>query len=145
MYGSFFDDLFNSLSASWSRSFKEKDGYTVMEAKDHQGFLLVFNTLGVNEKDLKVTHSNASQTRYKTSNIDDGYTYIRVVGSTKIPEMNDQLFSVNYEVMFKNPNPVENIQYVVKDGLTIVYVKTKEPSPTTSEAEKIANGGSFNW
>lgn len=147
MSGNFFDDLFDSLTGSWNRSFKEKDGYTIMEAKDHNGFLIVFNTLGVSEKDIKVTHSKVSQTRYgfREDPNNNNNTYIRVAGNTKIPEMNDQLFSVNYEVVFRNPNPVDNIQYMVKDGLTIVYVKTKEPESHSTDAENIKNGGSFNW
>lgn len=147
MYGNFFDDLFNSLSNSWCRGFKEKDGYTVLEAKDGKGYLIVFNTLGVSKDDIKVVHQPAATTKYLEKDTRNGEsTYIRVYGNTKIPELNNQIYSVNYEILFRNPNPVDEIQYIVRDGLTLVYVKTKEPDNNSgTAATSIADGGSFNW
>jgi len=146
--GNFFDDFFDGLTGSWNRSFKEKDGYQVMEAKN--GYIIAFNTLGVKSSDIKVTHQPAVD-RNNLGQVDRygrkiEYTYFRVSGYTKIPELNDQVYSVNYEILFKNVNPIDEVQYMVKDGLTIVYIKTKEPTESLgSNAKSIEDGGSFDW
>lgn len=153
MYGNFFD-LFDSLAGSWSRSVKEKDGYTVKPAPNNRGYIIVFNTLGVAPEDIKVTHSPVSTSKYKSRYINNQKieedenrvesTYIRVCGSTKLDELNDR-FSVNYEIICNNENPLEEVQYKVKDGLTIVYIKTKDNDIDGTLASQIENGGDFNW
>lgn len=145
MYGSFFDGLFDGLTSSWNRAFKEKDGYTIIPEKNGKGFLVVFNTLGIAPEDVKVTSSDMSQTKYAAGNADVEGTYLRVCGNTKIKELNDQLYSVNYELLIRNTNPIDSVQYKVRDGLTIVYVKTKEPEETGAEAKNIASGEDFEW
>ena len=146
MYGSFFDGLFDGLTSSWNRAFKEKDGYTVIPEKNGKGFLVVFNTLGISESDIKVTHSKMSSTKYAAA-YDANCTYLHVIGASKIPELNDQVYSVNYELVIRNTNPIDSVQYKVKDGLTIVYVKTKDPEPDESSkiAKNIASGEDFAW
>ena len=150
MYDNFFDNFFDSLSSSWNRMFKEKDGYAVLEAKDHKGFIVVFNTLGVSEKDIRVTTSDYSQTKYSDVRPSTSVKskFIRVYGSTTIPELNDQTYTVNYELEFRSDIELESkVQYMVKDGLTIVYLKTKEniTESNSIDADNISNGGTFEW
>ena len=141
MYGNVFD-FFDLLAGSWTRSVKEKDGYIIKEAPNGKGYVLVFNTLGIAPEDIKVTHSPVSETKY--SNYSGNSTYVRVCGSTQIKEISDK-FSVNYEVVFNNRQPVDTVQYKVENGLTIVYIKTKEEEINGTPASQIENGGSFNW
>jgi len=144
MYGNFFD-LFDQMAGSWNRSVKERDGYTVKEAPNGTGLIILFNTLGVDKDDIKVTHCPVSQTKYANSYREDSQvTYLRVCGTTKIPETNDT-FSVNYEIVCKNGKEVESVQYKVQNGLTIVYVKTKDEIIDGTPASQIENGGEFKW
>lgn len=133
----YFDDFFDSISSSWNRFFKEKDGYTVLSEKNGKGYLVIFNTLGVSPQDIKVIFNDDVQHQS---------TFITVSGATTIPEINNQLYSINYEVAFKHIQPIDNIQYKVRDGLTIVFIKTKENSADGGNiATSITDGKDFDW
>ena len=125
----FFNDfenyVFSDSMLKWIRPFKEKDGYYATRQKDGKGFIIVFNTLGIDKKDINVVH-----------NIENDKTVVKlqVSGKTEIPEL-----GTSYEAKFvisvstkEYGEKIEDVKYSVKDGLTLVYVKT-------SSIQKIEN------
>lgn len=152
-YGNFFDgmnDMLREMTKTWNRGFKEKDGYAVIPQKDGKGYIIVFNTLGINPDDIKVIHSSVdaylNSKGYTGNDVDRMGTYLKVSGATKIPELGDQLYTTNIELLIRNNRPLENVQYDVKNGLTIVYLKLKDVDTSIgTEGTKIADGGTFDW
>lgn len=151
-YGNFFDgmnDMLREMTKTWNRGFKEKDGYAVIPQKDGKGYILVFNTIGINPDDIKVVHSTVEDylksKGYHNNDVDKTGTYLRVAGATKIPELDDQLYTTDIELLIRNTRPVEKVQYEVKNGLTIVYLKLKDAEEFGTTGSKIANGGTFDW
>lgn len=124
-YDDLLSNFFDDFHASWTRPFKEKNGYSVY--KTSYGALAIFNTLGVNSNDIKVKHSDCNNS-----------TNIVVEGKTKLPELDDEC-SVRYNCTIKAEQNriVEDVQYKTKDGLTYVYIKLKS-APQTSNTGKDA-------
>lgn len=118
----FFDDLdyiFSNRALEWNRPFKEKDGYYTMRSKDGNGFIVVFNTLGISKDDIKVSHE-----------ISDDKTAVKlnVYGKTKISEI-ENTYESKYSILISSKGyseKIEDVKYTVRDGLTIIYVKTNK-------------------
>jgi HSP20 family molecular chaperone IbpA len=130
----FFDNFFQPLETKWSRFFQEKDGYKVIQAQDGHSYILAFNTVGISPDDIKVTHR-----------LQGNGMIISVSGQSKIPELNDT-YSSDYMVRLAYTDGFEGVQYKVKDGLTLVYIKFKEPSKTSGEpAKRIDPDTNTDW
>jgi transcription termination factor Rho len=111
----FFDSFFSPLERSWNRMFQEKDGYRIMRGAEDGSYIATFNTIGISPNDIKVTNVKRGNG-----------VVLRVSGKSTIKEINDE-YDANYEIMLSNPNGVQDVQYKVKDGLTIVYIKFNKP------------------
>lgn len=117
-----FDDDLRRIIRKWARPFKETDGYYAIKQKDGKGYIVVFNTLGVRKEDIKVND--------KVYTLDNGneYVHLSVSGKTDIPEISDS-YAVKYELNVfagNNKEEIEDVKYTVKDGLTYVFIKTKD-------------------
>lgn len=123
MFDYLFDDnLLRRNIRKWTRPFKESDGCYVIKQKDGKGYIVVFNTLGIRKEDLKVND--------KVYTLDDGneYVHLSVSGKTDIPEISNS-YAVTFELnvfVGNNKEEIEDVKYTVKDGLTYVFIKTKD-------------------
>lgn len=130
----FFDSIFSPLDKAWSRMFQEKDGYRVMKGSDDNTYIAIFNTIGISPSDIKVT------------NVKRGNGVIlKVSGKSEIKEIDDE-YSASYEIMLTNPNGIDNVQYKVKDGLTIVCIKFNKPKDEIeTSAKQIGADDDTDW
>lgn len=101
----FFDNLF--VRGSFGRPFLESEKCKVYSKEKYD--LLVFNTLGVDSKDLKVEVKNS---------------YLSVQGITKVEEI-DAENKVDYCVGI-NTARISNIDYKEKNGYLYVYLYRKD-------------------
>ena len=138
----FFDDFTNyDLSDSilrWVRPFKEKDGYYMKRQKDGKGFIIVFNTLGIEKKDINVIHDITDD---KTS------VKLQVFGKTEIPELGTN-YEAKYVITISSKaynEKIEDVGYSVRDGLTLVYVKTSSVSKIESHTNQTKYIEKMDW
>lgn len=109
----YFDFLFPEIrSYRFSRPMFEREGWYAIE-KDGKLFIL-FNALGVDEKDLTVEVKSAENNK----------EMICVKGSTK-DELFDKEFSVGMN--FLVGRPMEQVKTSVKNGFLTLEVSFKEP------------------
>ena len=127
-------DLFFPVSANWNRLFNEKTGYQLYSTKT--GMIVVFNTLGVSKEDLAVKHTTDRH----------GNLLLSVKGSTNISELGNKAYDCSYELAFTHADSIEKIEYTVKNGLTLVYLKSKEAAkPDIDDAKFIDDASKANW
>lgn len=143
-----FDELFNkemkkliqTFKISWQRPFSEKDGFGVTKSDDHEGNFLVFNTLGVDPKDISVKF-RADKDDYGNNGV-----FITVKGETVVNPLNVK-YSVNNTIFYPCPEGTElgDPQYKTMNGLTVIYVKSKIREDMSEFAKKIEDGEDFEW
>lgn len=113
----FFDDfnsIFNALTNRFNRPVREVNGFTVFKSPG-KGFVVVCNTLGINKDDLKVGIEKQKGR---------AFPILKVKGSTTIENIGFKN-SVDLAIELKFDSEIENINYKMENGLTIVYIKLK--------------------
>lgn len=96
--------LIDEIVKSWTRPVQESYGYKFIRSKD--GYILIANTLGIDEKDLQ---------------LDLDRKVFSLKGETKNEDI-DFINKVNYRFdVSRLKEKIEKIEYEVKNGLTIVH------------------------
>jgi HSP20 family molecular chaperone IbpA len=99
---------FDLIWKNWSRPITEVTGWVSTKTKD--GYVILANTIGVSKDDIKVDFEG---------------NYLTLSGKTEI--MGGFFTTANYRWNIKNlKNDIDNIDYLVKDGFTYIYIVTKE-------------------
>ena len=132
-----FGDLFPNLWNKFNRPVKDQFPYSLYKA-DNKGYIVVCNTLGIDKKDLSVNVVKEKGRSYPT---------LRVKGETDIENIGFHNM-VDLAISLKLENPIDDVKYEVRNGLTLVYIKTKLPDEEPKiEATLLENDGSdsFDW
>lgn len=130
----FFDSFAQSL---WTRPFKESEGYKAFSTKN--GAVVVFDTAGVSEKDIRI------MTKPSNGNLASGSYLISVAGASNVLPDVGLKYSVNYTVSFQVPSyaTVEKIESKVLDGFTYVFFRLKKKSdPSNGFTKVVPDSGS---
>lgn len=134
----FFDDFDNMFSNIWNRfnrPVKDQTPYSVYKATG-KGYVIVCNTLGMDKNDLSV---NIEKEKGRP------YPILRIKGETKIEKINFHN-SVDLAIQLKLEDEIEDVNYELRNGLTIVYIKVKTVETPKIEAKYIDDGSrSLDW
>lgn len=114
------DRLFKLAFNRFNRPVKDMQPYSFRQTDN--GYTFVINTLGINKNDVSVEIKNKKG---------DPYRYLTVSGETKMEKVNFEN-NVNISIRLITDEEIEELAYEVKDGLTIVYIKTKQEKETKS-------------
>lgn len=80
------------------------------------GYIIVCKTLGISPDDVKISIDEDANRM--------SYPILKIEGSTKIESI-DFENSVNLAIQLNCKEELDAIDYTVRDGLTIVHIKTK--------------------
>jgi HSP20 family molecular chaperone IbpA len=137
---SFFDDfdreltnLFKMTFNTFNRPVKDMQPYNFI--KKDNGYIFVINTLGISKEDLTVQI---------TTEKGDPYRYLRIKGETKLEKFNFEN-RVELAIRLITSEEIESVAYEVKDGLTIVYLKTKKNPEESFKAKYIENSSELGF
>jgi len=126
------DDLLNlggkSLEELWSNFTRPvRDSYPVKVYTVDNGYMVVCNALGIQKEDLTIKIVNKK-----------GLPYPRLIikGTTEMEKINFKN-SIDYAASLKFSGKVEGMQYELKNGLAIIYIKIEqaEDEETTIDAK----------
>jgi HSP20 family molecular chaperone IbpA len=120
-----FNNLFKMTFSTFNRPVKDMQPYRYI--KKENGYILVINTLGISKEDIKVQI---------TTEKGDPYRYLHIKGATKLDKF-DFENRVDLVIRLYMVEEVEEFAYEVKDGLTVVYLKTKKNPEESFQAKYI--------
>ena len=130
-----FDGLFSSLYNRFNRPVRDMSPYAVYKSPG-KGYIVVCNTLGMDKNDLSV---NIERSKGRA------YPVLRIKGATEIKKI-DFRNTVDLAVLLKLDEEIESVNYEVKNGLTIVYIKVKIVEEPKIEAKYIDDdSSSLDW
>jgi hypothetical protein len=99
---------FDLIWKNWTRPIREMQGWVQDKTKD--GYVILANTIGVSKDDLKLEFEGNTLT---------------LSGKTEI--MGGFVTSANYRWNISElRSQIKNVDYLVKDGFTYIYIVTKE-------------------
>lgn len=130
-----FDNLFSGMFNRFRRPVLDQKYYSVY--KKDKGYVIVFNTLGMDKDDIKISVEKQKGSPYRI---------LRVKGQKNIEDIDFQN-SVDMALSLNFNDEIESTSYTVKDGLTKVYLKVKMPEPKKddSDIKYIDDSGSLDW
>ena len=130
-----FDNLFSGMFNRFRRPVLDQQYYSVY--KKDKGYVIVFNTLGMDKDDIKISVEKQKGSPYRI---------LRVKGQKNIEDIDFQN-SVDMALSLNFNDEIESTSYTVKDGLTKVYLKVKMPEPKKddSDIKYIDDSGSLDW
>jgi HSP20 family molecular chaperone IbpA len=128
-----FENLFKMTFNTFNRPVKDMQPYRFL--KKENGYIFVINTLGISKEDLSVQINTEKG---------DPYRYLHIKGETKLEKFNFEN-RVELAIRLITNEEIENVAYEVKDGLTIVYLKTKKNPEDTFKAKYIENSSELGF
>ncbi len=128
-----FENLFKMTFNTFNRPVKDMQPYRFL--KKDNGYIFVINTLGISKEDLTVQINTEKG---------DPYRYLHIKGETKLEKFNFEN-RVELAIRLITNEEIENVAYEVKDGLTIVYLKTKKNPEETFKAKYIENSSELGF
>lgn len=114
MLNNLLNDFFEKSNYFFNRPVKDMAPYSIYPAKS--GYILTVNTLGISKDDLEIK-------LLKQKNSKD--RQLSIQGKTKIDKLNFEN-SINLTLQLKFFEEIEDLTYECKDGLTLIYLKTKK-------------------
>ena len=129
-----FNDLFNGLWNRFSRPVLDQTYYRAYSVPG-KGFIIVCNTLGISKDDISVKIEKRKG---------DAYPILKISGETKLEKINFQN-KIDLGIKLKFDREIESVSYEVKDGLTIVYLKTKTEEPEKFEVKYADTSNTLDW
>ena len=130
-----FDDLFGGMWNRFNSPVKDMSPYKAYEI-DGKGYVIVCKTLGIAKEDISVRVEKEKG---------QAYPVLKIKGETTIDKINFTN-KVDLGIKLKIDKMIENVNYEVKDGLTIIYLKTKAPIKDEISVNYIDDGGkSLDW
>jgi HSP20 family molecular chaperone IbpA len=109
------NDNFKFLHSFFNRPVKDMQPFQPMRVEN--GFIVVINTLGIDKEDIMVEIKNKKGSPYK---------YLHITGKTKMEKINFEN-NVDLAISLNIEDDIAELTYNVKNGLTIVFLKTAEP------------------
>jgi len=133
MSKSIFDEFFNLDFSIFNRPVKDQQPYSIY--KQDRGYIVVINTLGINKDDIKV---EIISERGKS------FPVLKVTGATQMPKIGFEN-SVNLGITLNMKKDIDDLVYEVRDGLTIIYLRTKEEEKETITAKYLSEPEKFDF
>ena len=126
-----FEQRFNKIFNSYSRPVGDKNIANIYA--NENGYIVVANTVGIDPKDLKVNVSTENGAPYKT---------LTVQGETK-QEKIGETFHVN--IKFRLNFDPEEVTYKSQNGLTYVFLKSKNNDTAVMQGKLLDENDEIDW
>lgn len=123
-----FDKMFNKLTNSFNRPVKDQQPFSVYS--NENGYAIICNTLGIKKEDLRINVAKEKG---------NPFPVLSVVGQTNLEKIGFSN-SINLRIRLNIESEIETVSYETKDGLTIIYLKTKVNKPESIEATYLKDG-----
>jgi len=134
-----FDDLFSQLfTGAYSRfntPVKDMQPFKAFAVED-KGYVVVCKTLGISKENITVNLTKEKGTNFRL---------LKISGETNLEKI-DFRNKVDLGIRLKFEEEIDSIQYEVKDGLTIIFIKTKQPEVKDEiKASYIEDSAGLDW
>jgi len=135
MFDDEFFDLFDGLWNRFNRPVLDQRPYKAYEVEG-KGFIIVCNTLGIAKENITVRIEKEKGS---------AYPILKIKGATNLDKINFKN-SIDLGIKLKLGCDINSVNYEVKDGLTIIYLETKQAEKDKIEATYIDDcGKALDW